>query len=64
MTSNFTLQEITTGSHLWQNVWPPQKLHYSSPAIVMLNALFQPFIICFTYLWFNNAVCSSDYAAL
>jgi len=52
MTSNFTLQEITTGSHLCKKVWPPQKLHYNSPAIVMLNELFQSSIICFTYLWF------------
>jgi hypothetical protein len=50
ITSNFTLQKITTGSHLWKNVWPPQKLHYYSPAIVISNELFQPSIICFMYL--------------
>jgi len=45
MTSSFTLQERTPGSCLWENMWPPQKSHFMSPAIVMLNELFQPHLL-------------------
>ena len=66
MTSHFTLQERTPGSLLWEKVWPPPKSHFTSPAIVMLNELFQLCLVfvLFIYELFNNAVSSSDYTAL